>query len=194
MKTPTHEQFLSDVKDHVLTVNLDQGNYRDITIKKPHTTDMHYHITTRPGYLIFSGDMETFVFQRTPDMFSFFRGCKINPSYWSEKIQAGKFEDYSPTKARMALDQIFESWKEETDQDADFIAEEKGYLDSIDTDNELEFFHEVFFYSASDNGVDLDDIGEYRFTDFTYHYIWCCYAIVHAIELYDQYKAGTHHD
>ncbi|WP_151765830.1 hypothetical protein [Acinetobacter colistiniresistens] len=188
MKQPTYEQFQEDVKDHVLTVNLDNELYRDITIKKPHSVDMHYHITTRPGYLMFTGDMGCYVFERTPDMFRFFRGCKINPYYWSEKLQAGKYQEYSPEMARKALDNVFENWKECTDKDEEFIENEKSELDGIDTDNEFEFTSAVNDHYANEGGVDLTDFWEYNVKDYTYHYIWCCYAIVHAIDLYDQHK------
>lgn len=98
MKQLTSEEFKLDVKNHVLTVNLDSGVYRDISIGKPCSSDMHYNITTRPGYLIFTGDMGCYVFNRLPDMFDFFRCERINPRYWSEKVQAGKYEEFSPEK------------------------------------------------------------------------------------------------
>ena len=85
MNNPSLEQFLNDVKLHKLSVNLDQGVYRDITVKNPNTVAMHYNITTRPGYLMITGDMGDFIFQRTEDMFGFFRpqsGYQINPGYW----------------------------------------------------------------------------------------------------------------
>lgn len=193
MKQPTKENFLNDVKDHVLTVNLDNGVYRDLTIKKPHTVDMHYHITTRPGYLFFTGDMGSYVFERSHDMFKFFRGNIINPYYWSEKLQAGKFEEFSSDKARAALNKAFEYWIESTDKDEAFIANEKCELDGIDTDNEFEFTKAVYDFHPNKGGVELNDFWECNVKDYTFHYIWCCYAIVHAIELYDQQNEVVAH-
>ena len=94
MNNPTLEQFLKDIASHQLTVNLDQGVFRDLTIANPNTMEMHYNITTRPGYLMITGDMGDFIFKRTNDMFRFFRpesGYYINPSYWGEKVEAKVF-------------------------------------------------------------------------------------------------------
>ena len=193
MKQPTQEQFLKDVKDHVLTINLDSGLYRDITIKKPHCVDMHYHIITRPEYLIFTGDMGSYVFERTTDMFGFFRKEKINPDYWSEKVQAGKVKEYSADLAREALNQEFENWKDCTNFEEKYIAEEKDNLDFIDTDNEFEFMNAIYNWTANKGGVQLNDFWEYNLKDYTFHFIWCCYAIVHAIELYDKEKGAVDH-
>ncbi|WP_417211995.1 hypothetical protein [Acinetobacter venetianus] len=193
MKQPTYEQFLKDVNNHVLTVNLDQECYRDLTIRKPDSIDMHYHITTRPGYLFFSGDMGSFVFERNTDMFAFFRGEGIKPHYWAEKVEAGKYKQFSPEAAREALDKAFEYWKEDTEKDEEFIAEEKQQLDCINTDDEFEFHREIYDFSPNKGGVELNDFYESNLTELTYHYLWCCYAIVHAIKLYDQQKEVIAH-
>ena len=191
MTHPTLEQFLKDVASHELTVNLDQGLFRDLTIMKPNSVDMHYHITTRPDYLMFTGDMGSFVFTRLNDMFNFFRSkdeYRINTGYWTEKIEAGEYEKYSPDAARAALNQAFENWKEDTDFSVNNIAAEKEYLDEIDTDDYYEFIEAVRNWTPNRGGVDLDDFWENNLNEYTFHYIWCCYAIVHAIKLYDAQK------
>lgn len=125
---PTLESFLKDVASHELTVNLDQGVFRDITIANPNTMEMHYNITTRPGYLMITGDIGSFVFTRLNDMFNFFRSTneyQINTGYWAKKIEAGEYKKYSPENAREALNQEFENWKECTDFDEECIAEQR---------------------------------------------------------------------
>jgi hypothetical protein len=190
MEACTFERFSKDIENHELTINLDQGVFRDLTIKRPNTSSYYYNITTRPGLLMISGDMGCYVFERLSDMFKFFRGesDEINPCYWSEKIEAGEFKRYSPEKARDALNQEFENWKECTDFDEEQIAEEKEYLDQIDTDDEFEFVDAIRNWVPNKDGVQLDDFWEYSTNDYTFHYIWCCYAIVHAIKLYDAVK------
>lgn len=193
MEQPALGQFLKDVENHQLTVNLDNGVYRDVTIANPNTMCMHYNITTRPGYLIFTGDMGSYVFSRTNDMFGFFRDkdiYEINPYYWSEKIQAGEYKRYSPQAARDALNQEFENWKEWLDEDVsqDFILEEKENLDAIDTDDYFELVEAIRNWCPNKGGVLLDDFWEHNLNEHTFHFIWCCYAIVHAIKLYDEYK------
>lgn len=96
----SEEKFLSDVKDHKMQIVCDQGVNRNIVFKIPDSSHYHFILTTWHGYLCISGDMGTFVFQRTSDMFSFFRIDKndfnfskdkklnINAGYWSEKLEA----------------------------------------------------------------------------------------------------------
>ncbi|MCH7312873.1 hypothetical protein [Acinetobacter sp. ANC 3882] len=193
MSLPTLESFLKDVATHELTVNLDQGMFRDLTVSKPNSSCYHYNITTRAGYLIITGDMGTYVFKRSIDMFGFFRDensdYEINPYYWAEKLEAGEFEKYSPDAARKALNFHFENWKECSYASEEKIKEEKESLDWIDTDDYFEFMEAVRNWSPSKNGVQLDDFWESNLNEYTYHYIWCLYAIVHAIKLYDAYKA-----
>ena len=190
MEACTFERFSKDIENHEITINLDKGLFRDLTIKRPNTSSYYYNITTRPGLLMISGDMGCYVFERLSDMFKFFRGQpdEINPYYWSEKIEAGEFKRYSPEKARDALNQEFENWKECTDFDEEQITEEKEYLDQIDTDDEFEFVDAIRNWVPNKDGVQLDDFWEYSTNDYTFHYIWCCYAIVHAIKLYDAVK------
>lgn len=193
MSLPTLESFLKDVATHELTVNLDQGVFRDLTVSKPNSSCYHYNITTRAGYLVITGDMGTYVFKRSIDMFGFFRDessdYEINPYYWAEKLEAGEFEKYSPDAAREALNCHFENWKECSYASEEKIKEEKESLDWIDTDDYFEFMEAVRNWSPSKNGVQLDDFWESNLNEYTYHYIWCLYAIVHAIKLYDAYKA-----
>jgi hypothetical protein len=88
------KNFPKDVEDHKLTVALDQGEYRHLRVDNGSST-YHYGIVTWPGYLTIYGDMGSYVFSRVRDMFAFFRADRhepdrINPGYWSEKLQAPK--------------------------------------------------------------------------------------------------------
>ncbi|EPN8197881.1 hypothetical protein ACT3ON_001083, partial [Acinetobacter baumannii] len=84
------------------------------------------------------------------------------------------------------------NWKEDTDFDAYAIAEEKSELDNIDTDDYYELIEAVRNWTPNANGVQLADFWEHNLNDYTYHYIWCLYAIVHAIKLYDAAKEPSH--
>lgn len=182
------QDFLKHVESHVMTINQDDGVYRNILFRKERSSDRYFQITTWDGHLCISGDMGTYVFQRLHDMFDFFRGEDINLGYWSEKIEAGEYKKYSPKAAREALNSEFENWKEWTDQDEDFIANEKQYLDDIDTDDEFEFVEAVRNWCPNKNGVQLADFWEHNLNEYTYHYEWCCRAIVWAINQYDTVK------
>lgn len=200
---PSLERFLKDIEKHQLIINFEHGVHRDITIKKPGTIDMHYNITTRPGYLTFTGDMGCYVFQRLEDMFKFFRGSdgyRINPGYWHEKVQGqdkgAGIKEFSADKAERRVKEHLEVYLEDLDMDDPNDAEKaKEAREAIDVLIDHAHDSEVDFYSALSNwdekysgGLDFSDWHEMDFTDYSFHYIWACYAIVHAIKLYDAYK------
>ena len=197
MKTPTLEQFLKDIASHQLTVNLDQGVFRDLTIARPNTVSMHYNITTRPGYLVITGDMGSFVFSRLDDMFNFFRsddGYEINLGYWGEKVEAGEVRKFDIDIANSSVQQYLTNFLEDLDlSDPDDRNKSKQALEAINDFisgtqgmGEFEFWNEIHSWDSDEaGGLDLTDFFESTTTKATYHYIWCCYAIVHAIKLYD---------
>jgi hypothetical protein len=86
------QSFLRDVADHKLIVLRDDGVSRHVRFKRPDTGCMHFDLITWPGYLCYTGDMGTYVFQRTTDMFTFFRKRGrldgIDHRYWAEKVEA----------------------------------------------------------------------------------------------------------
>lgn len=184
------EEFLNHVKNHQMIIKNDSGVHRHLLFKQPNTIDRYFNITTWDGHLCISGDMGTYVFRRLTDMFYFFRGEGINLGYWSEKLEAGKCKEYSPEKARAALDQEFENWLDYRGKDASkgFIENEKSELDNIDTDDYHEFVEAVRNWCPNKGGVQLDDFWEHDLYEYTYHFTWCCHAIVWAIEQYDKHK------
>lgn len=205
MKQPTLEQFLKDVAAHQLTVNLDQGVYRDITVKKPNSVDRHYNITTRPGFLIFTGDMGDFIFERTNDMFNFFR-CEsnnyyINTGYWGEKVQAGKVSEFDPKTACESVKQYLTNFLDDLDLfDSEDQEKSKQALEAVNSfigsnqySGEFDFWEDINSWDADEaGGLELSDFWEASTTAKTYHFVWACYAIVHAIKLYDQYQERSY--
>jgi hypothetical protein len=193
------KQFLDDVKTHELTVNLDQGVYRDLTVKNPNTVVMHYNITTRPGYLMITGDMGSFIFNRTEDMFSFFRSelpYQINPGYWGEKVKSGVIREFDIGTANSSLQELLTDYLNGLDlSDADDRSKSKQALDAVNNfisenqgSSEFDFWANINYWDENEaGGLDLSDFFEYPTTKATFNYIWCCYAIVHAIKLYDAY-------
>lgn len=197
MKNPTQELFLNDVKDHVLTINLDHGVYRDMRIGKPDSIDMHYNITTRPGYLIFTGDMGSFTFSRTSDMFNFFRCKGIRPGYWEEKLTAvdsyGGAKGFDSEKAQNELQDCLAEFIKDLDIDDDEFREK--VIDATDAIKDIDCSDEYSLVGAIRDwdpdiagGLDLSDFFGASVDGYTYRYLWCCYAIVHAIKMYDEAK------
>jgi hypothetical protein len=121
------ERFLKDVEHHEMTIMLDDGVFRSIRFAKPNDSNLHFTLTTWNGYLGYTGDMGCFVFSRMSDMFEFFRPrnpespLRINPGYWSEKIQAtdwrGGHEEYSREAFTAELEEQVQSFLKDNEDE-----------------------------------------------------------------------------
>lgn len=189
----TGDRFKQDVKDHVMTIIQDLGNYRHIKFAEPGTWCYGFHITTWPGYLCFSGDMGCFVFSRITDMFEFFRVDKndynrgINPGYWSEKVQAA---DRNGGYEKFSIDYAIEQIKDYvTDDDPDRLPE--GLMEALEEnvfncETEQDFREDLDRFEHK--GFRFYDSWEFDFNEYTHHFLWCCHALLWAIKLYDEEK------
>jgi hypothetical protein len=184
MNKLTKEQFLEIVKNHKLTIKKDDGLYRHLTLAINGTINTSFSIVTWPGYLAYTGDMGDFVFQRLDDMFEFFRGDKINPGYWEEKIQAHQKSGYEEYSEEKALAVIADAVKYERDESGQLTNEKIQQLESVTTDEgEHKFCDEL---------CEIDQDGyEHDVKEYNYHYLFCCYAIQWAIEQYDAANKET---
>lgn len=104
-------RFASDTAHHEMTILHDDGLYRHLRFKQPDRGAYWFDLVTWPGALAFTGDVGSgYVFRRLDDMCEFFRnpgGYSINPSYWAEKVVAGKdgLSKYSTTKFQAFVDE-----------------------------------------------------------------------------------------
>lgn len=206
MNNLTQEQFLPEVKDHVLTVLKEDGVYRHLRFGRPESSICSFNIVTWPGHLCYSGDMGTFVFHRLHDMFEFFRSrsgkLEINPSYWSEKVEARDRDgitQYEPEIfTRRVREHVAEYIRYERDKS------ESNYESNLKDNNArlqrliLEVREDVLTHSefevearhAADDfefegRLVFQDFWETDLHDFTHRFIWCCYALVWGIKQYD---------
>lgn len=199
--TPSKEDFLKSVKDHVMTINLDHNGFRDITIKNPDTNSQMFHVTTRPYYITICGDMGTYVFSRNNDMFEFFRNddLSINPHYYREKLQSEC--KYSPSiefSCKTIIDELYErleNFKEECEDGNDEYCYETAEQEIKHFERYVECSENEYVYainnwnSESAGGMELDDFWDgCSGKTYSYHYIWCLYAITYTIKLYDGSK------
>lgn len=202
---PTREQFLKDVAKHQMRVVLDQGIHRHLRFGIPGDSNMHFHIVTFPGYMTYTGDMGTFVFQRTEDMFQFFRRSKwqeaeeptpiINLGYWAEKLEAdcrhGGHEKYDPDTFKRRVIEAFRDHCRDEPLDHD----DRRYLwqdikdDVLDRADEDETRARVALENFESHGLKFQDTFEWSFTEYTYRYVWACYAIAWAVMQYDTAKS-----
>lgn len=194
------ENFLNQVKKHELKILRDEGLYRHIRLAEPKTVNAYFDIITWPGHLCFTGDMGTYVFKRLEDMFLFFRTevntfPKINPGYWEQKLQAVDIHvGYKKFDVETFLENVLEIYEESFDKDT---INEKELRDKKQQLAEMVFnFHQdggepgVFNKTRDwfeEQGLRID-LWEVSCLEYTYHFLWCCYAIQWAIGKYDEVK------
>lgn len=220
----TKESFLKCVENHKAEIIKDDGLYRHIHCSKG-SLNQHFDIITYPNHLVISGDMGDFLFQRTEDMFNFFRPNGeywedkwVNLGYWSEKLQAvssmNGYKEFSEECVKQSIkdrvndycEDIEDYYEEYVNSHGDYEPEhesveefEAAFRAEIDDYFEYKDMDQYRFVSAiedfSSDIIDdcsvFEDLGDwlYEFVP-TYHYQWCCYAIVWAIKQYDELKAN----
>lgn len=205
----TEERFLADIKNHKMKVLMDNNVYRHLRFSSPETNSYYFDIVTYPNNLVIGGDMGGFCSSRLYNMFDFYRtdnndfnknknGLSINPSYWNEKIVAGREEtkEFSIDGFKKIVNEYIDSsldgddWSEyEIDELRDDILSEIKYCD----DNSVRLFDLI-----NDYNFEGDSGRTFQFTDwwgyhsnaevYKFHYIWQCYAIAYAVQEYDKFK------
>jgi hypothetical protein len=199
----TKDQFLKDVAQHAMTVIRDDGLYRHLRFKSPDGYSMYFDLLTYPGGLLYRGDMGTFVFERLADMFEFFRtgGARINPSYWSEKLTAGRSD--SVEFSELAFEQQIKEdvlrwvrdngWRTTREQRRDLWDEVMAQVIDADGDygghRKQIAAHEFGHIVKPGLSFSFDLMG-HDFTEYTHGFLWCCYALVWGIQQYDLVKAS----
>jgi len=195
-------RFAKDTTEHVMTILHSDGLYRHLRFKKPGTRFYYFDLITWPGYLTIAGDMGTYTFERTEDMFTFFRGAgDINPQYWSEKIRAG-----TGTNGRIATEYSEALFKKHVSEHIAEYAEYSG----LDEAERAALIEEVRIqileggdsYTEQGARASLDDFNcefdnqreslrvfsdtwEWDLSDYTVQFLWCCFAIRWGISQFD---------
>lgn len=207
MRACTEEMFLKDVASHEMNVLLDNGIHRCLRFKQPGSSNMWFDVVTWPGFLAYTGDMGSFVFTRLEDMFQFFRSrdgkLAINLSYWSEKLEAVDshchtpgHKQYSEEKLKGLIDEHVSGWIDDNELSKDDattlrLAVKEDVLRYLD-DSEGDSINAVRNFSCEIDGhkFEFQDSWEWDCREYTFRFIWCCYAIVWAINKYDDSKTG----
>jgi len=100
------EDGTKNIRAHEMTVLRDDGLYRHLRFASPNCGFYWFDLITWPGSLTVNGDCGTYTFSRVTDMFEFFRGHRVNPQYWAEKVQGEtRTKSYSEQQFRQ---QVFE--------------------------------------------------------------------------------------
>lgn len=190
------ERFLNDTKDHEMEIIRDAEESRHLKFTRNGSQVYRFDLITGPGYLCITGDMGTYVFSRVRDMFEFFRQDKLKtkPNYWGQKLESicntGGFRRYSDDKFRERVKDFFdeyvecegleekeadELWMEITDDVLEYAIDEMMAYNAVN-----EFQPNVFQDFFDGGGTD----------EYTFHYLWCLFAIVWGISKYDEFKGG----
>ena len=216
-RQPTKEDFLKDVSKHQMTVKLDQGIYRHLLFKEPGTSNHWFEVVTTPHRLMISGDMGTWVFSRIEDMFDFFRrkDGEINAGYWAEKLINGTSGGSSEAKIydgdayKDRLIESIDNYNLEPEKKAMVVSalEDLDFYDeywimSQINEFEVDFEEPEVYQSTRDmarygiaprkkrDSFTFQDVWEISMKVYSYHFLWCLYAIVYAINKYDEVKAS----
>ena len=206
---PTEASFLKDVSEHRMTVVRDDGPHRHLHFGKPGTGIEHFQIITWPGYLCYTGDMGTYVFRRLDDMFEFFRTDRhhtqkngqqlyINPGYWSEKVEAadrhGHITEFSMEKFQATvLDRVASL----VDDDEDWTDTKSAALINdlkdgvLAAEDEYEAIEAIRRFDHKGAEHLFEDWSERSTHEYTYRFLWCCYALAWAVKHYDAISAET---
>ncbi len=197
-----YKRFVEDTKNHVMEVIRDDGHHRHLIFGRPEDSAYRFEIITWPGYLCYCGDMGTYVFSRIPDMFRFFRrgeDCKINPSYWGEKLQSigtnAGYEQFSLDVFKENVKDYFDicEFENDTEKAEDWMQVRHEILDpACDDGNGWVAVQSVVDFK-SDHGLEFTDFWEHSHNEYTWHYIWCLYALVDSIKKYDEHNLKIEH-
>ncbi|MDO8416259.1 MAG: hypothetical protein Q7S87_08625 [Agitococcus sp.] len=191
----TEQEFLAEVAHHQMTIVQDTGIHRHLRFRNPADSEAHFELITWPGYLCYTGDMGTFVFQRVTDMFEFFKSARQranrtgNPisfdyRYWAEKLEAGKSESkaYSVGKFKNIVNEYM--------TEASFSAAARQEVEDT-VFEEAEMGQELAMRALSEfsfEGAKFNEVDDLDPREFTHHFVWCCFALAWSIEKYTQSK------
>lgn len=202
--------FLRDVRNHRMTIEMDQGVHRSIYFGQPRTSTYHFRLITWPGGLAISGDCEDFIFRRTRDMFEFFRDSgpeydredRINEGYWAEKLTAiggrcggnASILQLSEEKFKRAVTQCFERWEfdgpEQKARSLAYLNDEWDGLLVCPPQRIDEAVRAACEYECPVTGQSFTEFWDYDVSEYSYHLVWAMRAIQWGIKQYDLRKQG----
>lgn len=184
----TKERFLDDVQGHQMKILKDVEVYRHIQFARPGAYDYHFSITTWPMHLAITGDMGDYVFRRHEDMFRLFRRDKleINPDYWHQKLVADSRFEPAMKFEKELLEEAVKGEFRRACREGDIPIKKRRYeWDAMQIVMDARTPEEAYEYAWGSPLFD-DGLGDVDLMDYSYHFIWCLYAIVWGIQRYDE--------
>lgn len=205
IETRVAERFKLDTAKHQLAVLHEDGLYRHLRLQQPGTGHHWFDLITWPGALAIKGDMGSYTFSRSSDMLDFFRRSAYNGapnlSYWEEKLDAADAHSGVRAYSEDLLRQYIAD-----DLTACAEAASAAYMDGLREELDDELLGEYSGWFLGDEGDALAGVRQFSYrpdgeepfsfdptewvvTEYAWHYMWCCHAIVWGIAAYDRAKA-----
>lgn len=195
------DRFKKNVADHEIQTLHDDGIYRHIRFGRPGTGIYRFDLVTWPGHLAISGDLESFMFARTQDMFEFFgprhrSETVINPSYWAEKVVAGKDEihDFNSDRFNEYVMETYDDFRnfltsadaadlkrQLQDEVMDIAYNEQCAREALEN-----FRFDVEYVADRPLRFEFIDHQQETFNSYSVHFIRALWAIVWGIDKYEQ--------
>jgi len=159
-------------KDHTVTVQHNEGMYRQWRCQKPGTRNCYFDVTTWPGYLAITGDIGDFVFARCDDMIPWVGGAVRDPGYAAEKCVAGAiYDDRMELVDEWLSEDVgygndgIENMPSEKQIALAYLREARTYMESVQ-----QFQCELYNSCLNDGEMPA-------FQAFRYHFLWCLEAL-----------------
>ncbi len=167
------------------------------------------------GTFVFRRLHDMFEFFRTDREYLTRKGTQlaINPGYWSEKLRAPNSrhaEEYSAESFRQHVKEAYDDWVECSKPDDEYSteAERDQFLDdktalwdslkdevlSVADDGDVRAYDAAREFKCEQvPGFDMHECWEWRCREYTFDFLWCCYAIAWGIKTYDDAKQPNPH-
>ena len=196
-KTNLTQRFNADTDGHVMTTLHEDGLYRHLRFRSPDSGWGWFDLITWPGNLTINGDMGTYTFGRTDDMFTFFTG-HINTHYWAEKEKGrgrSELKEHDGDEFKTWIIQDFwdtsrDMEPEETRQWWTAIRENVFDRHSFHSTDHREGCHDAVT-DIDREGAPKDhyqDLWDHDWTKYPWHLEYCMASIVAGIRTYNEVK------
>ncbi|MFB6776564.1 hypothetical protein ACFCX0_03835 [Streptomyces sp. NPDC056352] len=185
------ERFKRDTANHVMTVLHEDGVYRHLRFANPENGFGAFELITWPYNLVAkTGWTFHFDIDATPDMLDLFRNTafsgEINPSYWQEKVRAGRdeIEDFCPNLFEQQVKQHVVDAIRSGDAPRGIGAEvTRDIFEWGDITHEAGARAELNAFRYQ--GWTFGETWEWDFRDYTPGFLHTCRAIRRAVDLHD---------
>ena len=196
----SHDQFLSEMKDHKMKVVLDTEKHKHLSFSSG-GFEHGFEIISFPYHVMITGDMGTYTFSRTDDMLRWFvkDGGKAiarpekELQRWRQKLvsvdsQLGVVKN-SLTQTVKMIEQCEENFIECHPDQKGAIKEVFSDLLRSGEDGVGMLLHELLTFEITIDGEEHAPFSDFEDEDvgvYVLQFAWCCYALNFGIGMYLQ--------